>query len=253
MIDTLLFALGLNMTMFLFAFKYKTDKLTDLSYSLTFIGIALFGYIRNDFSVAQWVVFTVVMLWAIRLGSYLFIRINAIGKDARFDEMRDKFWLFLRFWLLQSITVWIVMLPASFLFQSNVATSLSTSVFIGACISIFGIVFEGIADIQKFRFIQNKENKGKWVDIGLWKYSRHPNYFGEMMVWYGVYLASFSWLSNVNAYISVLSPLYITFLLVGVSGIPLLEKSADKKWGSNKKYKEYVQNTSVLIPLPKKK
>ena len=112
-----------------------------------------------------------------------------------------------------------------------------------------GLLIEGVADMQKFNFIQNKKNKGKWINTGLWKYSRHPNYFGEILMWYGVYVASYTWLTDRNSLIATLSPLFITFMLIGVSGIPLLEKSADKRWGKDKKYKDYkrLANRGVMI------
>jgi len=251
MLETLLFALGLNTAMFLVAFYKKTDKLTDISYAVTFAGIAIFGAVQNKMSIAQWVVVGITLLWAVRLGSYLLYRIHVIGRDKRFDEMRKSFWKFGRFWVLQGLTAWIVLLPASILMQSNSVTSLESIVVFGALISVFGIIFEGISDIQKFNFIQNKANKGKWIESGLWKYSRHPNYFGEILTWVGVYIVSYTWLVGNEVYIALIGPLFISFILIFVSGIPILEKGADKRWGADKKYQEYKKRTSVLIPFLK--
>jgi steroid 5-alpha reductase family enzyme len=252
MIETLLFALVLNMVMFLVAFRFKTDKLTDISYAVTFAGIALYGALRNDMSAVQWLVFALVCVWAVRLGSYLLIRIHAMGRDKRFDEMRNSFWKFGRFWFLQGLTAWVVMLPATFLFQTGSVTEFTTVVIVGAVIAIAGLLIESFADQQKFKFIQDKSNKGKWIESGLWKYSRHPNYLGEMLMWYGVYIISYSWLSDSEMYVALIGPLFISFMLVGVSGIPLLEKSADKRWGADKKYQAYKKRTSVLLLLPNK-
>ena len=103
-----------------------------------------------------------------------------------------------------------------------------------------------------FNFIQNKKNKGKWIDTGLWAYSRHPNYFGEILVWLGMHIAVVSGLVTANQQlVASISPLFIAFLLLFVSGVPLLEKSAEKRWGKNKKYQQYKVTTSLLIPLPK--
>jgi steroid 5-alpha reductase family enzyme len=253
MLETFLFSMLLNMAIFVIAFLKKTDKLTDISYSLTFIGIALYGLWRYEFSPVKWLVFCLVVAWAVRLGTYLLIRIHVMGRDTRFDEMRSDFWKFSRFWLLQGLTVWVVMVAASLLFKLDQTAEINTLTLLGAAISIFGIAFEATADYQKFSFIRDKRNKGNWISSGLWKYSRHPNYFGEMLMWYGVYLATFSSLSDSGRIIALVSPLFITFLLVGVSGIPLLEKSADKKWGNNKDYIRYKRATSVLVPLPPKR
>lgn len=249
MLETLIFALGLNIAMFLVAFYKKTDKLTDISYAVTFAGIVLFGALGNKMSSAQWVVTAITIFWSVRLGSYLLYRIHIIGRDKRFDEMRQSFWKFGRFWVLQGLTAWIVLIPASLLLQTNRVTEFNTLVIIGALVSVFGIVFEGISDIQKFNFIQNKQNKGKWIESGLWKYSRHPNYFGEILTWVGVYIVSYKWLEGREVYLGLIGPLFISFILIFVSGIPILEKGADKRWGSDKKYQEYKKRTSILIPF----
>ena len=249
MIQTLVFAIVLNLIMFVVAFRFKTDKLTDISYAVTFVGIALFGISQNSMNAVKWLGSILVFAWAVRLGSYLLYRIHKIGRDKRFDEMRGSFWKFGRFWLLQGLTAWIVMLPASYLLQSHARLDFGLLVAYGGVLSVFGIIFEGVSDMQKFNFIQNKKNKGKWIDCGLWKYSRHPNYFGEIMTWYGIYALSYSALIDRQVWLALAGPVFITFMLVGVSGIPLLEKSADARWGNDKKYQEYKSRTSVLIPF----
>ncbi|MCA9328965.1 DUF1295 domain-containing protein [Candidatus Saccharibacteria bacterium] len=253
MLETLAFVLVLNTAGFLVAFQRKTDKLTDISYALSFFGIAVYGAATNKMSLAQWLVFTLVLLWSVRLGSFLLYRVHVNGKDGRFDETRKSFWAFGRFWILQGLTAWVVMLPASYLLQSQKETTLHAVTTLGVSIALFGLAFEALADWQKFQFNQDKKNKDKWIASGLWKYSRHPNYFGEISMWYGVYTACVPWLTNNQAIVSIVSPLTIATLLIGVSGIPILEKSADKRWGQNKKYQQYKRGTNVLIPmLPKK-
>jgi steroid 5-alpha reductase family enzyme len=249
MLETLIFALGLNIVMFLVAFSLKTDKLTDISYAVTFAGIVIFGVLQNKMSVVQWIAFGIVLLWSIRLGSYLLYRIHKIGHDKRFDEMRQSFWKFGRFWVLQGLTAWVVLLPVSFLLQSNSVTEITSVVVVGVVISMFGIIFEGISDVQKFNFIQDKGNKGKWIDIGLWKYSRHPNYFGEILTWVGAYVISYTWLVGAEVYLGLIGPLFISFMLIFVSGIPILEKGADKRWSGDKNYQAYKSRTSILIPF----
>ncbi len=113
-----------------------------------------------------------------------------------------------------------------------------------------GLIIETIADVQKIQFKNNPANKGKWIESGIWRYSRHPNYFGEIVVWIGVYIVAATSLPFVQAAIGLISPLFIIVLLLFVSGIPILEKSADKRWGNDPAYKKYKKRTSLLIPLP---
>lgn len=254
MVIELLIALGaslfLNIVLFLIAFKFQTDKLTDASYAITFIVLACFGLFSGA-DVAKIVLVCMVTLWALRLGGFLLFRIWRTGVDHRFDGMRDNFFAFAKFWVAQGISVWVILLPALMALFSDtmVFTTLS---FIGVIIWGAGLLTEAIADWQKYQFTQNPANKNKWIEIGIWRYSRHPNYFGEILVWIGVYLFVFSSLTPLQAVIGLASPLFIIILLLFVSGIPILEKSADKRWGKNKKYQEYKKQTSILVPLPRK-
>lgn len=244
-------SVGVNILMFIPAYLFKTDKLTDISYAATFVLVSLYGLAVGGITGPKLVLFTLISLWALRLGSYLLIRIRKMGKDSRFDDMRDKFWSFAKFWLLQGVTVWAVLVP-SILSLNNEIVHTPTYMYIGVAVWLFGLVVEAIADLQKYKFINNPTNKGRWIESGLWKYSRHPNYFGEILVWVGVYLFTLSSLVGWNALIGLVGPLYIAILIIFVSGIPLLEKSADKRWGDNPEYREYKKRTSQLIPLPHK-
>lgn len=249
-------SLGINIVGWLIAFRLQTDKLTDASYAFTFVTIVLFAMVRADrLDIEQYVAGAVVMLWAARLGSYLVMRVIKFGKDNRFDEMRKSFWKFGRFWILQGITVPIVLLPVEILFIGDLARQTVMSVFIfGIALSLFGLVFEAVADIQKFKFITQKPKPKGWIESGLWKYSRHPNYFGEIVVWYGLFVAATAAVEPLHqVMIASIGPMFIAGLLLFGSGIPILEKSADKKWGNQKKYQQYKRNTSILVPLPPKK
>ncbi len=232
--EILLFAIGFNVLMFIPAFFLKTDKLTDLSYSLTFIFVILYVFFSKPFSIGSFMILAMVLIWAIRVGLFLFIRIHKQKKDDRFDVMRKSFFKFLGFWLLQGLTVWVVLIP-SILYESKFYV-------IGIFIWLAGLLIEGFADKQKFDFKNNLKNKGKFIQSGIWKYSRHPNYFGEMLCWIGVYIFAGVWLWG------IFSPLYIILLLMFVSGIPLLEEKANKKWGKDKIYQKYKKTTSLLIP-----
>jgi steroid 5-alpha reductase family enzyme len=248
----LLVAVGLNFLMFLIAFRRQTDKLTDISYALTFIllaGLTVWLY-SADVAAAHIVAVVMVCLWAVRLGGFLLYRISKTGQDHRFDEMRGNFKKFLQFWLLQGVSVWVILIPVLLLLMSPNAT-VSVMSLLGIFIWAVGLLTEATADIQKFRFSQNPKNKNKWIDEGVWKYSRHPNYFGEICVWVGMYIFAAANLSIAQTIPALISPLFITSLLIFVSGIPKLEKSADERWGKDKKYQEYKRRTSILVPSPK--
>ena len=247
---TFIVSIAINLIMFVPAFIYKTDKVTDISYAVTFAVVAISGYMRSEQTTLHKIILALVLLWSLRLGTFLFIRINKIKKDVRFDGMREYFFKFLRFWILQGATVFVVLLAASYAFMQKepVITWLS---IIGIILFIKGLAIEATADSQKFAFNNKASNKGKWIDQGIWKASRHPNYLGEMMVWIGMYLTVVSSLVSGQLWWALLSPLYIVSLLLFVSGVPLLEKSANKKWGSDQKYLNYKKNVPVLIPTIK--
>jgi tryptophan-rich sensory protein len=240
-------ALGINILMFIPAFIFKTDKLTDISYAVTFVAIGLFGLLNNQINLLSTILFSMIFIWAFRLGTFLLVRIRKIGKDKRFDGMRENLFKFLRFWILQGISVWIILIPSIFLFNSNFKNITTISIF-GFVIWFFGLLIESVADYQKYIFNNDEKNKNKWIDIGLWKYSRHPNYIGEILIWFGVYIFTFPALSKWQSIVGFISPFYITFLLIVISGIPLLEKKADQKWGKIKGYMNYKKQTGILFP-----
>jgi len=245
-------SLVFNLCAFTVAYNSKTDKLTDVSYAGTFIALLLVGLIQSpSSSVYSWLVVGMIALWAVRIGVFLLIRIHKAGRDRRFDEVRDNFIKFLSFWVLQAVTAWMLMLGALVYLQQGVKPVVSFLVA-GMIIWFVGLMVETIADWQKFEFNKRQKNKNNWISKGLWKYSRHPNYFGEILVWFGVYIFVVSGLNGSAQYIAMVSPLFITFILLFVSGVPLLEKSADMRWGENKKYQNYKKSTSVIIPFPPK-
>lgn len=247
------FSIVFNITMFLIAFKNRTDKLTDVSYAVTFVGLAMYNLVvAKELTTAKWVLTSMIMLWSIRIGTYLFIRINKTGKDKRFDGLRENFWRFSGFWLIQAVTVWAILIGPSLYFIQGIKP-ITEFMIVGVAVWFMGLIIETVADFQKFQFTQDKKNKDKWINSGLWKYSRHPNYFGEILVWFGVYVFVVSGLHGTEQWLAMASPLFITFMLLFVSGIPLLEKSADAKWGKNADYKKYKKSTSVLVLFPTKK
>jgi steroid 5-alpha reductase family enzyme len=243
-----LFAVVLfNLFMFVPAYLYKTDKLTDISYALSFIFLSGFAYIKSSTTGAHILLTLLVFWWALRLGAFLLYRVSKKGKDVRFDGMRENPLKFIRFWLLQGVTVFLVLIGV-LLFMEVKSPKVNLLSIFGVIVFLCGLAIEAIADLQKWQFSQNIKNKGKWIEIGLWGRSRHPNYLGEMLVWIGIYLYILPSLTGNDWLIALISPAYIIILLMFVSGIPLLEKSADKKWGNEKGYKEYKKRVPKLIP-----
>jgi steroid 5-alpha reductase family enzyme len=247
----LIISFVIQLLFFIFAASFKTDKMTDLSYGLGFILITLIYFLKSTLGLDQILVTILVFIWGTRIAIYLFKRILKTKTDSRFDNVRNNIIKFASFWLLQAISIWIILLPALVILTSKKPASLSILTLTGFIIWLFGIYIEYFADKQKFEFKNDPKNKGKWVSNGLWKYSRHPNYFGEMLCWWGIFIISLP-LLNSWQYFTLIGPIYITFLLIFVSGIPPLEKKYDQKYANNKEYLEYKKTTSVLIILPRK-
>jgi len=242
-------ALAVNGAFFAFAAARRTDVVTDLSYSLTFALLAVVLLFAGAAEPVQVVASLLVVVWAARLGIYLFRRIMRTKVDHRFDGMRDQPLRFARFWLLQAITVAVVMLPVSYLLDQDDPPGLGAWSIAGGAVWLAGLLIEAVADAQKAAFRAKEENRGRFVASGLWRYSRHPNYFGEMLVWWGLFLYVVPVLHGA-AFAVVIGPVFITLLLLFVSGIPLLEKSAEEKYGSDAAYRDYKRRTSILVPLP---
>ena len=180
-------------------------------------------------------------------------RILIWGEDKRFDEMRSKPAVFAGFWAIQFLWVWVVTLAIALLNEGvggDPGRAVGGVDFAGWALFSVGLVLETVADFQKLFFKQNADNAGRWCAVGLWKWSRHPNYFGEMLFWLGVYLACVEGLGWRAAVVGFLSPAFIFALLMFLSGMPLLEASAHKKHGAKPEYRHYLEGTSILVPLP---
>ena len=249
-IHNLLFTLALSLTVqavfFACAATLETDKVTDLSYGLTFVLIAgalLLHARRRD--AAEVGLAVMVIAWGVRLAGYLVYRIVHMGRDARFDGIRERFWRFFTFWLFQGLAVWVILLPVTLWYSRP--GPWNRWMCAGASVWLVGLLIEAVADQQKFAFKRRATGRARWTDTGLWRYSRHPNYFGELLCWYGVYVFAAPDIGAWNA-IAVASPLAITVILLFATGIPTLEASAQKKWGSDPEYQAYRTRTSLLVP-----
>jgi steroid 5-alpha reductase family enzyme len=243
---SLIISLLIQYAMFIPAFLLKTDKLTDISYGTSFVLFTIYFLATNELSFGKIVLAVMIVVWGIRLAWFLFKRIIRMKRDKRFDGMRESFFRFLGFWTLQGFTVWAVLLPSIIYFTGETA-EISPLNIIGIVVFYLGFAIEVRADYQKEKF--SSKGTGRWIETGLWKFSRHPNYFGEILVWVGIYL--FTLQLNLSGLIGLVSPLYITFLLLKVSGVSRLEKRADARWSNNPEYLEYKSRTNLLLPLKK--
>ncbi len=246
---TLAVALAINVAMFLVAYRKGTDHLTDISYAVTFVTLAGYGLAFGPLTPFRLLLFIMVTIWAVRLGAFLLRRVVRKGKDGRFDEMRGNFRKFATFWIGQGLAVWFILIPVLLALRLN-ADAIPPLAWLGVIIFTIGLIIEAVADEQKRRFSLNPANSGRYIHTGLWAWSRHPNYFGEMLLWTGVYLVAATVLPPVQALVALVSPLYIIWLLLFISGIPILERQADAKWGKEPDYQKYKRRTSLLIPLP---
>lgn len=242
--------IGIQWGLWLVASYLKTEVFYDLAGSSTFLLLS-WQTLRwgQSYHTRQVIQTLCVSAWSLRLGSYLFVRIiNDKGVDKRFNRARDKPFLFFIFWTVQAAWIWITLAPSMLLNVKRDDAPLNLRDFIGWALWISGFLFEATADKQKSEFKSIPENQGKWIQTGLWRISRHPNYFGEMTLWFGLFLSASSVLEGME-WISVFSPVFVAFLLTKVSGIPILEKQADKKWGEVLEYQQYKMRTAKLIPF----
>lgn len=252
MLNDALVTLGISLLIqavfFAFAATLRTDKVTDLSYGLTFVIIVGLLLAQGDpGDPAQLALAMMVALWGIRLAGYLLYRIVRIGRDVRFDGIREHFWPFFKFWLGQGIAVWVIMLPVTIWFAAPGHWTPWMS--LGGTVWAIGLIIETIADAQKFAAKGRPGGGHRWMTTGLWKYSRHPNYFGELLCWWGVFVFVAGDYTG-WAWSGLVGPLAITFILLKVTGIPTLEASARKKWGEDPDYQAHLARTSRLLPWP---
>ncbi|MBN2119279.1 MAG: DUF1295 domain-containing protein [Anaerolineales bacterium] len=233
---------------FIPAYLLQTEKFFDLTGSLTYISVITLALILSQpidgRTILLW---AVVVIWAVRLGSFLFGRIKKAGKDDRFDEIKPSFIRFLNVWTIQGLWVTFTMAAALVAITTTTRRELDLFAILGFLVWVLGFAIEVAADAQKSRFNANPANKGKFIQTGLWSRSRHPNYFGEIVLWVGVAMIALPVLQGWQ-WVALISPVFVALLLTRVSGIPLLEKKADKKWGGQEDYEAYKKRTPVLIP-----
>ncbi|WP_051620163.1 DUF1295 domain-containing protein [Haematomicrobium sanguinis] len=226
----------------------RTEKYFDLTGSLTFIAISIALLIATpNKDLRSWILALAVILWAVRLGSFLFARVARSGSDSRFDTIKNQPLPFLRVWTMQGLWVSVTAAAAWIAIASGSRQPVDIFAIIGIILWFAGMAIETTADWQKQQFRANPSNKGKFIDIGLWSRSRHPNYFGEITLWVGVFLIAAPTLQGWQ-WVAILSPIFVILLLTKVSGIPPQEKQAEKRWGDTPEYQAYKSRTNKLIP-----
>ena len=233
--------------LFIPAYLMQTEKFYDLAGSITYISIISYVYCQSsEFNIASLILSLFIIVWAIRLGSFLFFRIKKAGEDKRFRDIKPSPTRFFMTWTLQGTWVSLCSACAITAISTTEGIILNEIFVLGAFTFIIGFLIEVIADNQKTKFRSIPENKDKFITTGLWSYSRHPNYLGEITLWLGVALMSFSSLEGLQL-ITLVSPIFTYLLLVYVSGVRLLEASGNKKWGHLSSYQEYKKNTPTLF------
>lgn len=255
---TAIIASAIQIVAFVPAFLFQTEKFYDLTGSFTYLTCLAYSFAGGHVQSQRLglpldrraiVATTFVALWAIRLGYFLFTRVLQSKKDGRFDEIKPSFVKFFITWNIQGLWVFLGCLPTFVLNSTQSDTGFAWTDAVGGIMFGVGFMGEVLADEQKKRFNSNPDNKGKWIDVGMWKYSRHPNYFCEWLLQFGLFVLCLAEFQG-SQWITVLSPVFVAFLLAFISGVPLLEQRADEKWGGNPSYEEYKMRTSKCLPLP---
>ena len=241
-------AFVIQWVVFVPSFAAQTERFFDLTGSLTYISITLAIVVLTPGADARALLLAALVLaWAARLGTFLVRRVHRAGKDDRFDELKPSLVRFLSVWTLQGL--WVTLTAAAAWVSITSATRVGLDVFalVGFVVWAVGFGIEIVADLQKSRFNADPANKGRFISTGLWARSRHPNYFGEIVLWAGVAIVAIPTLDGWQL-VALISPLFVTLLLTKVSGVPLLERKADAKWGGQPDYEAYKASTPVLIP-----
>ena len=233
------------------AFIFKTEKFYDLTGSLTYITAISFALYSTNTSqnldLGSLIIGAAIIIWAARLGSFLFMRIHKDKKDGRFDSIKTSFSQFFMTWTLQGMWVFICSSAALVAIASPTGVIINIIFFLGLALFVLGFAVEVIADNQKTKFRSIPENKDQFINEGLWARSRHPNYFGEITLWTGITVMGISTFEGMN-YLAIFSPIFSYLLLVYVSGVRMLEFRGHRKWGHLDEYNTYKKNTPKLIP-----
>jgi steroid 5-alpha reductase family enzyme len=232
------------------AYLLQTERFYDLTGSITYIAVTAVAVgLGPTIDGRSILLLVLVVAWAVRLGSYLFRRIRRSGRDDRFDAIKPSFLRFLNAWTLQALWVSLTLAAALAAITTDLRKPLGVVALIGLLVWVAGFAAEVAADLQKSRFRTDPANRGRFISGGVWSWSRHPNYFGEIVLWIGVAVIAVPVLRGWQ-WATLISPVFVFLLLTRVSGVPLLEKKADATWGGQADYEAYKARTPVLVPRP---
>jgi len=243
-------AFAVNWLAFIPAALTQTERYYDLTGGITYITVTVVAVLLSGaLDLRATLVAAMVMFWSLRLATFLFRRISRDGKDSRFDDIKNRPLRFFMAWTLQGLWVLLTAAAALAVITGGVREPLGAVGIAGIIIWSVGILIEIVADRQKSNFKNDPDNAGKFINVGLWAWSRHPNYFGEIVLWTGMAILAMPVLQGWQ-WATLISPVFVTFLLTRVSGVPLLEEKADERWGGQDDYESYKRSTPVLIPKP---
>ncbi len=232
------------------AYIFQTEKFYDLTGSLTYLTVIWFVFFSSNnlsgLNIQNLIVVTLISVWAIRLGTFLFSRIHKDGEDKRFRTIKTSASQFFMTWTLQGMWVSICTMCAITAISSSQGIIANALFYLGSAFFIVGFAIEVVSDQQKSAFRAVPENKEKFITSGLWSKSQHPNYFGEILLWSAIALLSISSL-NGTQYLTLISPIFTYVLLVYISGVRMLDDMGNKKWGHLEEYREYKRNTPTLF------
>lgn len=233
----------------------QTEKFYDLFGSATFAGLAVGTLCVNaEYHPRAILATSLVGVWALRLGGYLVKRVMHEGSDSRFDGVRENPRRFFVFWTVQGVWVWLTLLPVLLINGARGQRDLGWYDVFGLGVWALGFGIEAVADAQKAAWRANPANKGRFINVGLWSISRHPNYCGEILCWLGMFGLSVCSFTSPASYglvaASAVSPAFVALLLLKVSGVPPLEKVARKRWGGQPDYEAYVRSTREVLLWP---
>ncbi|MEM1194606.1 MAG: DUF1295 domain-containing protein [Pseudomonadota bacterium] len=250
-------AMAINWVVFLPSAAAKSDTFYDTTGAITYATVTVVACLvsyshHGNLDLRSLVIAALVIIWCVRLGSFLFVRIHAMGgTDSRFEKIKVNPARFLVAWTLQGLWVALTASAAHVAILAEERAQIGGFFFAGAAVWVFGFSYEVIADAQKSAFKKDPTNKGKFINTGLWRWSRHPNYFGEITLWTGILIMAIPLLSGLS-WLVVISPIFVFLLLTRVSGVNLQTAQAKERWGDDPAYQAYLTKTPALIPRPPK-
>ena len=240
------FAFAVQWVLFIPAYVFQTERYFDVAGSLTYISLVIASlYLSDVRDPRSLIIGGLVCIWACRLGFFLFSRISEEGEDSRFRSIKPDFLQFLMTWTIQGLWVSVTLAAGLAAITADVQKPIGFIGAFGLSLWVFGFAVEVIADKQKLMF--RRENPDHFITLGLWRYSRHPNYFGEILLWLGIAILALPVLQGWQL-ATMISPVFVILLLTKISGVRMLENRANKKWGLDPAYQAYKDNTPLLVP-----